>query len=136
MNNSPAFIFDLGKVLVDFDYSIAARKIANRSVKAPEDLHAFLGSSHLLIQYECGQLSREAFYEAIRDEIGFRGDLKEFSGYFADIFSEMPGTIQLHAELRQRGFDTYIFSNTNDLAIEHVRRNFPFYSMFDGYIFS
>ena len=44
--------------------------------------------------------------------------------------------IALHAELRQRGFKTYIFSNTNDLAIEHVRRNFPFFKNFDGYIFS
>ncbi len=45
MNNSPVIIFDLGKVLVDFDYSIAAQKIAARSAKSPEDLHAFLGGS-------------------------------------------------------------------------------------------
>jgi HAD superfamily hydrolase (TIGR01509 family) len=31
---------------------------------------------------------------------------------------------------------TYIFSNTNDLAIEHIRRAFPFFANFDGYIFS
>jgi len=42
----------------------------------------------------------------------------------------------LHAELRRRGFKTYIFSNTNDLATEHVRRNFPFFQNFDGYILS
>ena len=39
-------------------------------------------------------------------------------------------------ELRQRGYATYIFSNTNDLAIEHVRRDFPFFANFDGYILS
>ena len=136
MNNSPVFIFDLGKVLVDFDYSIAERKIAARSAIAPEALHTFLGSSPLLVDYESGRLTRQKFYEAIRDAVGFRGDLTEFSGYFADIFAEMPGTIALHAELRQRGFKTYIFSNTNDLAIEHVRRNFPFFKNFDGYIYS
>ena len=132
----PAIIFDLGKVLVDFDYSIAARKIAARSDKAPADLHAFLGSSPLLVEYESGRLTRQTFYEAIRDAIGFRGDLVEFGNYFAEIFTEMPGTIALHAELRRRGFQTYIFSNTNDLAIEHVRRDFPFFQNFDGYIFS
>ncbi|MEY4917445.1 MAG: hypothetical protein RL616_1358 [Verrucomicrobiota bacterium] len=136
MNNSPVFIFDLGKVLVDFDYSIAARKIAARSAKAPEDLHAFLGSSPLLVEYESGRLTRQSFYEAICEAIGFRGDLAEFGGAFADIFAEMPGTIALHAELRRRGFKTYIFSNTNDLAIEHVRRNFPFFQNFDGYLYS
>ena len=90
----------------------------------------------MILQYESGQLTREEFYEAVRRPIGFRGDLAEFGGYFADIFSEMPGTIALHAELRRRGFKTYIFSNTNDLAIEHVRRNFPFFRNFDGYVFS
>ena len=136
MNNSPVIIFDLGKVLVDFDYTIAARKIAARSRTAPADLHAFLGSSPLLIQYESGQLTRQTFFEAVRDAIGFQGDVAEFGSYFADIFTEMPGTIALHAELRRRGFKTFIFSNTNDLAIEHVRRNFPFFQHFDGYIFS
>jgi FMN phosphatase YigB (HAD superfamily) len=132
----PVFIFDLGKVLVDFDYSIAAEKIAARSEKAPQDLHAFLGSSPLLVEYESGRLTREQFYTAIKEAIGFGSDLEEFGGYFADIFVEMPGTIALHAELRNRGFKTFIFSNTNDLAIEHVRRNFPFFNNFDDYIFS
>jgi HAD superfamily hydrolase (TIGR01509 family) len=48
----------------------------------------------------------------------------------------MTGTIALQVELRQRGFKTYIFSNTNDLAIEHVVRNFPFFTNFDGYVYS
>ena len=133
---NPVFIFDLGKVLVDFDYTIAAQKIAARSRQAPADLHAFLGSSPLLVQYETGRLTRQEFFDAVRDAIGFQGDLAEFGGYFADIFTEMPAMIELHAELRRRGFKTYIFSNTNDLAIEHIRRNFPFFANFDGYIFS
>jgi FMN phosphatase YigB (HAD superfamily) len=134
--SQPVFIFDLGKVLVDFDYTIAAQKIAARSTKAPRDLHAFLGSSPLLVEYESGRLTRQEFFTAVRDAIGYQDGLAEFGSYFADIFSEMPGTIALHAELRRRGFKTYIFSNTNDLAIEHVRRRFPFFANFDGYIFS
>ena len=132
----PVFIFDLGKVLVDFDYTIAAQKIAARSTQAPLDLHAFFGSSPLLADYESGRLTRQQFYNEICDVIGFGGSLAEFGSYFADIFSAMPAMIALHAELRGRGFKTYIFSNTNDLAIEHVRRNFPFFAQFDGYIFS
>jgi HAD superfamily hydrolase (TIGR01509 family) len=133
---SPVIIFDLGKVLVDFDYTPAARKIAARSAKSPTDLHAFLGGSPILQAYESGRLNRQQFYEAVSQAIGFRGDLQEFGGYFADIFTEMPGTIALHAELRRRGYKTYIFSNTNDLAIEHVRRNFPFFKEFEGYVLS
>ena len=132
----PVIVFDLGKVLVDFDYTVAARKIAARSAKSPEDLHAFLGASPLLVEYESGRHSRREFFAAIRQAIDFHGDLEEFGSYFADIFTAMPGTIALHAELRQRGYQTFIFSNTNDLAVEHVRRNFPFFQNFDGYILS
>jgi FMN phosphatase YigB (HAD superfamily) len=132
----PVLIFDLGKVLVDFDYTVAAQQIAARSRQAPGDLRAFLGSSPLLLEYESGRLTRQTFFAALRDAIGFQGDLAEFGSYFADIFTAMPETIALHAELRRRGFQTYIFSNTNDLAVEHVRRNFPFFKNFDGYIFS
>jgi len=131
-----AVVFDLGKVLVDFDYSIAARKIAARSSKAPEDLHAFLGSSPLLVDYESGRLTRKQFFDAVREAVGFHGGITEFGKFFAEIFSPIEPMIELHAELRRRGLPTYIFSNTNDLAVEHVRRDFPFFGNFDGYILS
>ena len=136
MNNSPVIVFDLGKVLVDFDYSIAARRIAARCMQPPENLHAFLGSSPLLVHYETGALTRQDFFAAMRQATGFLGDPEEFGGFFADIFTEIRPMIELHAGLRRRGVPTYIFSNTNDLAIEHIRRNFPFFQNFDGYIFS
>jgi len=136
VKDSPVFIFDLGKVLVDFDYSIAARKVAARSKKAPADLHAFLGTSPLLGQYESGQLTRVAFHAAICQAIHCEAGLEEFGGYFADIFVEIPEMIALHREVRRNGFKTFIFSNTNDLAVEHIRRSYPFFSEFDGYILS
>ena len=48
----------------------------------------------------------------------------------------MPAMTALHTVVSQRGVPTYIFSNTNDIAVEHIRRNFPFFAGFDGYIFS
>jgi FMN phosphatase YigB (HAD superfamily) len=133
---NPAVVFDLGKVLVDFDYSIAARKVAARSTKSLANLVFFLSASPLLTQYECGLVTRWEFFEQIRDATGFQDGLAEFGGYFADIFTGIAPMITLHAELRQRGLKTYIFSNTNDLAVEHVERNFPFFKNFDGYIYS
>jgi HAD superfamily hydrolase (TIGR01509 family) len=60
----------------------------------------------------------------------------EFGEYFAKIFTPIPAMIELHAALRRQGYRTYIFSNTNDLAIEHVRQDFPFFADFDGHILS
>jgi FMN phosphatase YigB (HAD superfamily) len=129
-------VFDLGKVLVDFDYSIAARKIAARSTMPLDRINSFIGDSDITVKYEAGLITRREFFEQARQAIGFHGTLEEFGEFFADIFTEIPPMIELHAALRRRGVPTFIFSNTNDLAIEHIRRNFPFFKHFDGYIFS
>jgi HAD superfamily hydrolase (TIGR01509 family) len=43
--------------------------------------------------------------------------------------------VSLQAQLR-KSLPSYVFSNTNELAIEHISRQFPFFANFDGYILS
>ena len=136
MPTPPIVVFDLGKVLVDFDYSIAARRIAARSSMPIEEINGYIGNSDITVKYELGLVTRREFFERARQVIGFGGTFEEFGEFFADIFTEIPPMIALHTELRRRGVPTYIFSNTNDLAVEHIRRNFPFFKNFDGYIYS
>ncbi len=137
MSQPKAVVFDLGKVLVDFDYSIAVRRIASRGKVTPEQLgHFLLTHSPLLFRYELGKLTSEEFYREICAASGFRGDLEEFSLSFGDIFVPIEPMVQLHAQLRRRGLPTYIFSNTNELAVRHIRGRYPFFTNFDGYILS
>jgi len=134
--NSHIIVFDLGKVLVDFDYSIAVQKIAARCRKSPAKIAEVITQSRFIIDYEAGKLTRAEFFRHVQEATGFDGTLEEFGKFFADIFWPIPPMLELHAGLRQRRFKTYIFSNTNDLAVEHIRRNFPFFLNFDGYIYS
>jgi HAD superfamily hydrolase (TIGR01509 family) len=136
MSKPSIVVFDLGKVLVDFDYSIAIPRIAAHGTLSVAGIKSFFFGSHLLVDYECGRVTRREFFEQARRVTGFRGTLEEFGEFFADIFTAIPPMIELHAGLHRRGVPTCIFSNTNDLAIEHVRRSFPFFRDFDGYIFS
>ena len=129
-------VFDLGKVLVDFDYSIAARRIAARGKMTIQEIAQYINQSPLFVQYELGAVTTQQFYAEICRVTGFRGSLAEFSECFADIFVPIEPMVQLQATLRQRGLPAYIFSNTNELAVEHIRRSFPFYANFDGYILS
>jgi HAD superfamily hydrolase (TIGR01509 family) len=136
LNMIEVVIFDLGKVLVDFDYSIAAPKIAARTRMSPLELISFFMRSPLLLQYETGLITSQEFYREVSAGTGFAGSFDEFAGFFGDIFDPIEPMIQAHASLRQRGIPTYIFSNTNELAIQHVSRNYPFYQTFDGHILS
>lgn len=136
MNPPEAIVFDLGKVLVDFDYGIAARRIAaNSKVPLPE-VRARIEHSPLLARYETGRIDSEQFYEEVKNGTGFDGTFEEFSRLFADIFWPIDPMVRLHASLRRRNLPTFIFSNTNDLAVTHIGRNFPFFSLFTDYILS
>jgi len=136
MPRPQSIVFDLGKVLLDFDYNIAARRIAARCGTASDEIHRFIAQSPLLFRYETGLMTKAEFYREICAHTGFGDDLEIFSGFFSDIFSPIEPMVQLQTRLREQGFPSYIFSNTNDLAIHHIRRNFPFFANFDGYIFS
>jgi FMN phosphatase YigB (HAD superfamily) len=131
-----AVVFDLGKVLLDFDYRIALRKIAQRCKLALPDLIHFIAHDPLLLQYETGLLTSDQFYREICVVAGFAGSRDEFAESFGDIFTPIEPMIGLHAALRQRGLATYVFSNTNEMAISHIRKRFTFFGGFDGYVYS
>jgi len=131
-----SLVFDLGKVLLDFDYSIAARRIVQRGRASLDAIRTCIDCSPLLFRFERGEVTTEQFYREICAATGFQGSLDEFSSFFADIFVPIEPMVQLQAALRRRGLPAYIFSNTNALAIGHIRRNFPFFANFDGYILS
>jgi len=129
-------IFDLGKVLVDFDYSRCASKLARQTKLPPPQVQRLIDHSPLLVRYETGQLDKTAFYREVCALTGYCGAQHDFEPAFADIFTPMEEMIGAHRFLRESGVPTYILSNTNDLAIAHIRRSYPFFSAFDGYILS
>jgi glucose-1-phosphatase len=136
MNAPSVVVFDLGKVLVDFDYSIAAAKLAPRTRLNPVQIRQALDHSPLLYRYETGLMTDEQFAVEVCSVCGFSGTLDEFYEAFADIFSEINAMTAMQAALRANGIPTCIFSNTNGVAVGHIRRRFPFFACFDHYILS
>jgi FMN phosphatase YigB (HAD superfamily) len=136
MKRPHAVVFDLGKVLVDFDYGIAARSLERHCQLSADGLRQLLDQSPLLHRYESGGLTTSEFFEAVRQTAGFQGDLEAFRSCFGGIFTPIEEMIELHARVRRGGLPTYIFSNTNEIAIGHIRRSFPFFGGFTDYIYS
>lgn len=131
-----AVVFDLGKVLLDFDYHLAARALSPRSRLPADEFKRVLDQSPLLHRYESGGLTTAEFFAEVRTLTGYAGPLDDFRAAFADIFTEIPEMIALQRELRSAGVPTFIFSNTNEVAVGHIRERFPFFAGFDGYVLS
>ncbi len=131
-----AVIFDLGKVLLDFDYGkVAARMLKYCDLPRDAIIRA-LNQSPLLHRYETGLMTTNEFFEEVKNISKFCGQFSDFEEIFGDIFTPIPEMIDLNTRLRSREVPTYIFSNTNELAIKHIRATYPFFANFTGYIFS
>ena len=135
MSQPSVVVFDLGKVLVDFDYGIAIRRFAERSEAGMEQIKRLVDSP-IQVEFESGKITTNEFFAALRDGAGFRGDRAEFVSIFADIFWPMETMIAFFERLKSLGIPTCVFSNTNEIANGHIRERFLFYSRFDQYVLS
>src|SRR5262245_37737684 len=129
-------VFDLGKVLVDFDYGLVVRRVAADSRASIAELQQLLVDSPLLFRFERGEIDSREFFAAICEATGFDGGFERFATLFGDIFTPIESMVELHDRVRERGIPTCVFSNTNDLAIRHIRGMFPFFSRFKYYVLS
>src|SRR6188768_3188151 len=136
MQKPQAVIFDLGKVLLDFDYGKLARNMKQHCAISVEELISALNQSELLHRYETGLLTSQAFFEEVKRLSRFQQDYEKFEPLFADIFTPIPEMIDLQQRLQTRGIPTYVFSNTNEIAVKHIRQAYPFFSNFTGYVYS
>lgn len=131
-----AVVFDLGKVLLDFDYGRAVGRLLPLIQVELNVLKRLLVESQLLFDYETGQLTTEQFFERIREATGFSAELQTFEEIFGDIFTEITPMTALLPQLKRLGIRCCVFSNTNDMAIRHVTARYPFYAGFDECILS
>jgi glucose-1-phosphatase len=131
-----AVVFDIGNVLLDFDYRKTAAAIQHRCNLPPDELHSAIANSPLFIQFESGEIDGAKFFEAFQRVACFKGNMEEFAGPFGDIFTEVPEMIAFNERLRARAVPTYILSNTNEFSIRWIRKRYPFFANFTDYVFS
>ena len=128
--------FDLGKVLLDFDYEVAAANLSRHTRANVKELAEFFLAGNLLERLERGRIGAQEFFNAFQKACGFEGSLEQFRDLLGSMLEEIPQMTAFLPRLKQAGAQLYVFSNTNELAIEHIRRRFPFYQLFDGYALS
>jgi len=129
-----AFLFDIGNVLVRFDFSRAVRAVTALS-DVRDEADALHRIDAVKLGYEDGQISRAEFlHEAFRI-LGYRGTEAQFIAAWQGIFTENEPMTSLVRALRGR-FPLYLLSNTNDMHVEGLFRDFPVFAEFTGATYS
>ncbi len=129
-----AFLFDIGNVLLKFDFSLAIAKVAAESdVHDPLDVLARI--DQIKVGYEDGQIDRPAFLRSVFDVLRYRGTEAQFTGAWEEIFEPNEAMVALVEKLHGR-YPLYLLSNTNDIHREYFLRRYPFFACFDAGIYS
>jgi putative hydrolase of the HAD superfamily len=130
---SRVFLFDIGNVLVHFDFRTAIRRLVEASGANPDEVESVLAP--IKDDLESGRLSDDDFIKQGISRIGFGGSRAEFTEIWSDIFTENVPMIALVEKLAGRHL-LYLFSNTSGLHKEWLFGKFPVFARFDGGVYS
>ena len=134
MSNHPekTIVFDLGNVLLSFDFQIAANQIAQNAQMSAADIVKLIDQSELLHQFERGEINSKAFFKTIAEASQYDKDFDHFQLDFSNIFEEINPMVEFFRDLKKRNFEVVLFSNTNEMATEFIRSRFEFFEEFDA----
>jgi HAD superfamily hydrolase (TIGR01509 family) len=135
MENIKVIYFDLGKVLVDFDWTEAVRKMQHRSGCSTETIHEIVTSGPLAVAYESGKVSSEEFFSSLKSVISFHGTANELQQIWSDIFRPIEDHNRIARSL-SRHYRLGVISNTNEAHVEHIRIRFDTFRPFSFRVFS
>ncbi len=126
--------FDIGNVLLAFDWGKAAKAIGDRSAIASDQILNRLSESRI-DEYERGLLTTEQFFSDLQAKLRYQGELDELVLAASDIFFPLESNLELARRLRER-YRLGIISNINAAHVQFLEEKYDFFSLFETRVYS
>ena len=133
MSKINAYLFDIGNVILKFDFNIAIDKLRAAGITHENPIKHI---AEIKDKYEAGDFDDEEFVQLATTELGFTGSGQEFEVIWQEIFTENQPMVEAIAELSKRDQPLYLLSNTNGLHMKHILRDYAAFSAFSGGVYS
>jgi HAD superfamily hydrolase (TIGR01509 family) len=130
-----AVCFDLGKVLLHFDWQLMLDRVAKKSSLPPDQILRLLSNDPQVIAYETGAITSAKFFSHLKKLLKYKGTVAELRAAFTEIFTPLPEHIALAALLAPH-YPLALISNTNEAHIVHAEATYSFFSLFKARIYS
>jgi FMN phosphatase YigB (HAD superfamily) len=130
-----AIIFDLGRVLVHFDFNRVYRELESLCPHAAAEIPRQLAKTRLGEQFETGLLEPREFFAKITEVLGLNVDFERFCALFCGIFTDtlIPESVLEDLGARYR---LVLLSNTNAIHFDMIRKTYPILRHFDELVLS
>jgi putative hydrolase of the HAD superfamily len=128
-----AIIFDIGNVLLRFDFNLAVMKLTAHCTPAGEKILDLIDP--IKHAYEAGRMARADFQAEVRAILTYTGTDEHFISAWEDIFTENNLMVELVRRLHGR-LPLYLLSNTSDIHREFIFRRYPIFQQFTDGVYS
>jgi HAD superfamily hydrolase (TIGR01549 family) len=127
-----AVIFDLGNVLVDFDHTIAAKRISQFSDKTPQEIFDLFFDSGLTGLFEEGKIAPQRFFLGIKDALHLKLEYEDFLSIWNEIFflTEKNLFVYKIAKALKDNLKIALLTNINALHFDYLKKNYPVFDVF------
>ncbi|MFA5975789.1 MAG: HAD family phosphatase [Elusimicrobiota bacterium] len=124
-------IFDLGRVLVDFDFNHVVRGLKRHSTLSKADIHHYFRHTPLWDAFERGKVLPGDFFQQLQKELHLKDlTFETFTALWNSIFKEKHDSVALLRELRSR-YRLAMLSNVNKMHWDYVAGEYDFMKWFD-----
>ena len=124
----PTFVFDLGRVLVDFDFEPAFAKL-HRWGFAPQTVEE-ASAAIRLAEYECGLISTREFLDNLRSLVSNEVSEEELVDCYQQIFRPDWKMFEFVRNLRS-SYRVVALSNTSDLHLRYLKSQYEIDELFE-----
>jgi epoxide hydrolase-like predicted phosphatase len=131
-----AILFDLGNVIVPFDFKRAYAKLGPLCSCPVTEISARLRSTDLVSRFETGRIASEPFVGELSTLLGLKTTYSEFCDLWTSVFFEdtlVPESLIAGLHGRHR---LLVLSNTNPIHFSMLKARYPVFSHFDDFVLS
>ena len=129
-------IFDVGKVLVEYDPDGMMKKLGFDE-ETLQTVNQAVFQNELWNESDRGVLSPEELLEAfIANNPAYEKEIRQVIDAVGDTISLMPYAVEWVKELKERGYHLYILSNYAEYTYEKTSHKMEFLPYMDGVVFS
>ena len=129
-------VFDLGNVLIPFDYSILIKNFNNISMGLGDKFSKLYKDNYdIHRKFESRQISADDFIATMLDWLEHKVTAEEFCKIYSDIFTVNKDTTSLLPKLK-KNYKLVLLSNTNYIHQKYGWEQYEFLNHFDKLILS
>jgi putative hydrolase of the HAD superfamily len=130
-----AAIFDLGRVLVNFDFARGFRAMEPLCRYRAEEIPKLLAGTHLVEDFETGLIEPRDFVARMARVLDCDIEYGRFCGIWSSIFTETLVPESLLCSLAAR-YRLLMLSNTNAIHFQMIRETYPLVRHFHDFVLS